>query len=211
METNFFGQVAGMKLSGSLRMNIQVSEDNRVTVSVLAIGDTTDKKVEKKIPPLVLSGTISELNSQFFDAITTPLQTSQGLLRNLKQHEQATQNAIKDAAQKPASVAAKSSKRQKFDEQIKKVNDLEKQNKIGQAIAQMPDAKTYPEYSQEINTKMQQLRSKHGSLSLFDPIPAANTTADEPGNSPDENEEEEETEEEDAEPEDVEDEYDPNR
>ena len=50
---------------------------------------------------------------------------------------------------------------------MKKVDDLYKQKKIGEAIGQLPDIKQYPEFESEIRKKSQELRSQHNALSLF--------------------------------------------
>lgn len=50
---------------------------------------------------------------------------------------------------------------------MKKVDDLVKLKKIGEAIGQLPDLKQFPEFETEIKKKSQELRGQHSSLSLF--------------------------------------------
>ncbi|MES2373399.1 MAG: PRTRC system protein E [Bacteroidota bacterium] len=172
MLTNFFQQIAAMNLTGNIRLNIQPQDDATMTVSLLLVNDSLKDKSANKIPPLILKGSIEELDQKFFDTIKVPVQKTNQLLCNMKEHEAALKN-IQNNNNKTSSapVGSKDAKRKKFDEQMKKVSDLERLNKIGEAIGQMPDTKTYPEFETEIKNKMQQLRSKHGTLSLFGDTP----------------------------------------
>lgn len=169
MQTNFFSTLASLNLDGNFRLNIQRQLDNKMLITVLLVQDDIKDKSVKQIPALVLSGFTDELDNGFFDSIQQPVQKQNTLLCNLSAHEKALEKTKNDSANKNTSATANSGgKRKKFDEQINKVTDLEKQQKYGQAIAQLPKEKEYPEYAAEISKKMQELKSKHGSLSLFE-------------------------------------------
>ncbi|MES2005475.1 MAG: hypothetical protein V4450_13240 [Bacteroidota bacterium] len=168
MQTNFFSTLASLNLDGNFRLNIQRQPDNKMLVSVLLVHDDIKDKSVKQIPALVLAGFTDDLDKGFFDSIQQPLQKQNTLLCNLSAHEKALDKTKKDNETKNTSTSSNSSgKRRRFDEQMKKVTDLEKQQKYGQAIAQLPKDKEYPEYADEITKKMQELKGKHGSLSLF--------------------------------------------
>lgn len=197
METNFFHQLAVLNVTGNIRLNIQPQDDGKMTVSLLLINESFKDKTANNIPPLILKGSIEELDLKFFESITTPVQKNNQLLCNMKEHELALNNTQTTSNSKANAGSAnkdKDNKRKRFDEQMKKVMDLEKLNKIGEAIGQMPDTKAYPEFETEIKTKMQQLRGKHGSLSLFgEPVveqlavPESDTNEKEGLDEPDEN------------------------
>jgi len=51
---------------------------------------------------------------------------------------------------------------------MKKVTDLEELKKYGEAIGQLPKAEDFPEQVELIKKKNDELRTKHGSLSLFE-------------------------------------------
>ena len=220
METNFFKQMNDLKLTGNTKLNIQSLPDGTMTVSILLINDALKDKSANQIPPLIIKGSIEELDRKFFETITSPIQKTNQLLCNMKEHELALKNVQTGNNSKANSGSGnkdKDGKRKRFEEQMKKVNDLEKLNKIGEAIGQMPDVKTYPEFEEEIKTKMQQLRAKHGTLSLFGdtPVePTENSTTGIPENDPEEDPKEDDHEEIDPDleedPED-DDELDPNR
>lgn len=171
MKTSFFSSVASLQLQGNLRINIQLQAAGNMLVSVLLSDDLVKDNAVQLIPPLVLKGDPSELDEGFFDALHTPLQQTSALITNLSAYEKAMEKAQKESKQEKDKAATmnreKDSKRKRFEEQMKKVEELEKQKKIGEAIGQLPDTKVYPEFEEEIKKKAQQLRSQHGTLSLF--------------------------------------------
>lgn len=173
MKTNFFSQIAAMGVTAStLRVNIQPQQAGNLIVSVLLADDTVKDKAAQLIPPLVLKGSATELDDGFFGAIQSPIQQTSALIANMGAYETAINKAGKESRQEKEREATsqkeKDSRRKKFDEQMKKVEDLEKLKKIGEAIGQLPDLQQFPEFSDEIKKKNQQLRSQHGTLSLFE-------------------------------------------
>ena len=172
MQTNFFSVLNTLALNGTLRINIQRQTSGTMIVSVLLVDDSVKDKALQFIPPLVISGDEEKLDEGFFTAITTPLQQTSSLITNMNAYEAAQTKAQKESKESKdkdnSSKSDKSGKRKKFDEQMNRVAELEKQKKIGEAIGQLPDPKTYPEYAEEIRKKEQQLRSQHGTLSLFE-------------------------------------------
>lgn len=226
MQTNFFQQIASLNLSGNIRLNIQPQENGEMTVSLLLVNETLKEKAAGKLPPLLLRGSVAELDQKFFETIAAPVQKTHSLLCNLKEHEAAikTVQSGSNKTSTASAVSSKTARRAKLDEQLKKVSELEKAGKIGQAIGQMPDPKQFGEYVDEINNRMQQLRAKHSTLSLFGEQPevspeATSTLEQEPVDEDEVREEEEDDagSEEEEEPEEeneelgTDDEFDPNR
>ncbi len=181
MKTNFFELIAGLSITGNLKLNIQPQQNGQLIVSVLLTNDAVKDKAVKTIPPLLLNGSANELNEGFFTAITAPLQKTHQLLVNLAEHEKAVSKVKTENSTTKSSATGsnKSGDRKKFDEQMKKVTDLEAKKKYGEAIGQMPTEKQYPAYADEIKTKMNELRTKHGSLSLFEDDPQPDTGTEE--------------------------------
>lgn len=192
METNFFQQINALGVIGNIVLNIQPVSSEQMIVSVLITNDSIKDKAIKNIPPMVLDGSITDLNEKFFTAITEPVKKTTELFRNLLDHEKglkaAQGNSNMQKGKNETEKRDKEGKRKQYDEKMKRVDELEKEKKYGQAIAQMPDAKLFPEFANEINKKMTQLRANHGTLDLFADQSSDSETTDE--NTPPEEEEE---------------------
>ncbi len=167
METNFFQQISTLGITGNIVLNIRPVSEAQMIVSVLVCNDSVKDKAIKNIPPMVLDGSIAELNEKFFTTITEPVKKTTELFRNILEHEKGLKAALGNNNIQKGKNEADKNKRKQFDEKMKKVDELEKEKKYGQAIAQMPDVKAFPEFTDEINKKMTQLRSSHGTLDLF--------------------------------------------
>jgi PRTRC genetic system protein E len=171
MHTNFFSQVKLLGLTGNLRINIQPQDNGELIVSLLLDTSFVKDKAAKMIPPLVLKGSENDLDNGFFEAIAKPVQQTQALLLNMQEHIVASDKAQKESRmvkdKQDNDKKEKDSKRKRFDEQMKKVDEIAKQKKIGEAIGQLPDLKSFPEFESEIKKRSQELRSQHGTLSLF--------------------------------------------
>jgi hypothetical protein len=171
METNFFQQLASLNVTSNIRLNIQSLPDKSMVVSILAVqGELSDKAVNK-IPSLLLKGTACKLDAGFFDKISAPIKKTDELITNLLTYQNSVEKAKGESRiqkdKESADKKARDARKPKYDEQMKKVAELEAKKLYGQAIAQTPDAKLYPEYSEEIKTKLNSLRGNHGTLSLF--------------------------------------------
>ena len=197
METNFFQQIAALKITGQLIITIQPLEDRTALVSILLKNDTIKDPAAFKIPPLRLNGSAKELDEGFFASITTPIQKTNQLFCDMANHDKALESAKKESRMSKQkdedNKKDKDQRKKKYDDQMKKVNDLEAQKKYGEAIGQMPDPKLYQEYAEQIKNKLDKLRSNHGSLSLFgEETPAAeilpSTTEDDSPHDDDDNE-----------------------
>jgi len=171
MATNVFRGLHQLYPNGNWIINI-TSGEGKMIVSVLPVSDKLNDKAVKLIPPMNLSGTPQELDESFFSAIQKPVEKTVALFTNLEGYEAAVEKAKaqskmesdkKDKAKKEAG-----DKNTKYEAQMKKVTELETQNKIGEAIGQLPKAEDFPDRAEEIKKKLEELRGKHGTLSLFD-------------------------------------------
>ena len=86
----FFQSIYQMMSAGTdLNINIRRT-DGKLSVAVMPRRTTLKDEAGQAIVPLILNGTPMELDGQFLQIITTPLQKAQGILTNLETFEQQT-------------------------------------------------------------------------------------------------------------------------
>jgi len=84
----FFQSIYQMMSAGTdLNINIRRT-DGKLSVAVIPKRTTLKDEAGQAIVPLILNGTPMELDGQFLQIITTPLQKAQGILTNLETFEQ---------------------------------------------------------------------------------------------------------------------------
>ena len=84
----FFQSIYQMMSAGTdLNINIRRT-DGKLSVAVMPRRTTLKDEAGQAIVPLILNGTPMELDGQFLQIITTPLQKAQGILTNLETFEQ---------------------------------------------------------------------------------------------------------------------------
>lgn len=64
MNTNFFKQIAGLEIEGTLNLTIRKDAEN-IVISILLNNDACGDKAKNLIPPLTIKGTAEELDEQF--------------------------------------------------------------------------------------------------------------------------------------------------
>ena len=113
---------AGTDLSFSIR---QV--DNRLTVAVMPRRTGLKGEAGGQIVPLVLNGTPEELDAEFLQAISTPVQKAQGILTNLETFEKQAEQAASQnkGAKSPLEKEPKEvrEKREKMEKLLKKADE----------------------------------------------------------------------------------------
>lgn len=76
-------------MSAGTDLNINIRRtDGKLSVAVMPRRTTLKDEAGQAIVPLILNGTPMELDGQFLQIITTPLQKAQGILTNLETFEQ---------------------------------------------------------------------------------------------------------------------------
>lgn len=166
MESHFFRNLSALQLRGNFVINVRIGDGDKLQVSILLGNPAVKDKVANSISPMVLEGTPTEMDNGFFTALKEPLNKTNQFFLNAIQHQQSLESATKKSQQSTTKTPNDASKR-KFEERMKKVTELEQKQKFGEAIAQMPTTKDFPEFEKQITVKLSELRSKHGSLSLF--------------------------------------------
>lgn len=171
MQTNFFEQLAALSIKADWTIAITSPKDNFLIVSVLLSDDTCGDEARKSIPPMVLKGTPQELDEGFFNSIQKPAEKTAQLFADMEQYLKELEKVRKDSKmeeeKQKKEKTAQDERSKKYETQMKKVAELEEKEKWGEAIGAMPKTEQFPEHTEQIKTKMDELRSKHGQLSLL--------------------------------------------
>jgi PRTRC genetic system protein E len=192
MKTNFFEQLAGLSLTGTLQLNIHTAENGNLTVSLLL--SPSDPKITgaKNLPPLLCKGTAQELDENFFAGITAPVKETSAFIIGLETYQAALEKAKKTAkpekektgkgtpenadeddpnkehadlfAAAPDDKEAKAEKKKRYDDAMQQIKELNGQMKYKEAIALLPDAEEYPDKAAEIKAKGEELRKRQQVL-----------------------------------------------
>jgi PRTRC genetic system protein E len=110
MKTNFFEQIAGLQINGTLQINIQRQEGGTLTVSVLLANNNPKVTAGRNIPPMLLKATAQELDEKFFAQIGEPAKQTARLFTNLEAYQAELDKAKKQpekAGAKTTTVSAK--------------------------------------------------------------------------------------------------------
>jgi PRTRC genetic system protein E len=171
MTTNFFTSIQDLNVNGDWKISITKDEKNNWIVSVLFYNEKIGDDARKIIPPMILKGTPEELDEGFFDSIIVPVEKASGLFANmehyLKQLEEARLKSKMEKDKEDKEKKEKEERKKKYEAAMKKVTELETEKKFGEAIGAMPKTEDFPEHVEEIKKKMNELKEKHGQLSLL--------------------------------------------
>ncbi|GAE84952.1 PRTRC system protein E [Bacteroides reticulotermitis] len=183
----FFQSIYQMLATGTdLSINIRRT-DTKLSVVVMPRRTGVKDEAGQFIVPLVLNGTAVEMDDQFLQAITTPLQKAQGILINLetfeKQVQQATaqSKAAKSVEDKEGKEARE--KQKKMEKLIKKSNETAAAGRYQEATMWLKQARALvtPDKQKEIDILMQEVQKKATEGSLFaETVPQARHTQQQP-------------------------------
>jgi PRTRC genetic system protein E len=164
METNFFKSILALQVAGNWKINIAKEDTDKLIVSVLFFNDSIGDDARKKVPPILLKGTAQELDEGFFQVIEQPVKETAELFSNmeqfLKEKEQAkiTSQMGKDNALKMDKE--KSEMQKKYEEAMKKADELETVGKFKEAWMKVPQADIYLEHRDIIHARKAELSDK---------------------------------------------------
>lgn len=168
---NFFQQIAALQAAGDWKITIAADTHDGFIVSVLFYNELVGDDARRKVPPMLLKGTAQELDEGFFAAIAEPVKETATLFLNmeqyLKEREQAKLASQMEKDKDNKGKKEREERKKKYDSLIKKVDELEEAKKYQEAIASLPKAEAYPEQTEEIGKRLEQLRQKNGQLSLL--------------------------------------------
>jgi PRTRC genetic system protein E len=194
MNTNFFEMIAGLNIPGNWKISIQTNDNSNFIVSALFTANHCGDMAAKKIPPMLLKGTASELGQGFFEAIAEPVQTTAGLYNNmeayLKEVEQARLTSKQEQDKKlkekqtsagtvkktgdvemPEPKVDKEEKKRLYTEAMSRVNELMNTCKYAEALEILPKTEDFPEKADELKKKsadLTRMRDQYqNALSIF--------------------------------------------
>jgi PRTRC genetic system protein E len=127
MKTNFFEQIAGLAIIGTLQINIQQQESGTLTVSVMLANNNPKITTGKNIPPMLLKGLAQELDEAFFNQVGEPVKRTVKLFANA------------DAYQKELDKAGQAGKKDKDNNKDKPAKSTSNSNLFTQQPDEQPD------------------------------------------------------------------------
>ncbi|MFH7017343.1 prtrc system protein e [Flavobacterium sp. FlaQc-47] len=162
METNFFKSILALQVAGNWNINIAKEEADKLIVSVLFFNDTIGDDARKKVPPILLKGTVEELDNGFFQAIAEPVQDTAKLFANMEQFlKEKEQAKVSSQMQKDNELKKEKSEKQKqYESAMKKAEELETAGKFKEAWMKVPSVDLYPEYKDIIHARKAELSDK---------------------------------------------------
>lgn len=174
--TNFFSSVAALQLTGNLQLTISKGADNNWIVSVMLNNEQCGDEARKLIPPLNLRGSAEELDSGFFEQITTPIQAASGLMMDMesfmKQLEEVKKQSAMEKEKANKERKEKEAREKKYREAMQKVEELEEACKYRDAWMKMPDPSEFPEQAEVIRKRKSALSAKFAPDLFGDPATA---------------------------------------
>jgi len=171
MQTNFFETLKALNVNGDWIITIKSAAPDRMLVSVLFNNDKAGDAAAKLIPPMVLKGTAKEMDEGFFAAIEKPVKHTAALFTNMEAYTAAQEEAKKQSKiekdKEDKNKKEKDSANKKFEAAMKKVTDLEEQEKYREAYGILPKVTDFPAFENEINSKKEELMEQFEQPSLF--------------------------------------------
>jgi hypothetical protein len=138
----------------------QVGQD-KIVLSVLYKNLDCNDPASKIIPPMTFNNSTEKIDECFFadmnEAIPDTARMLSSMEHFLKQKEKAK---VASAMEKDKQVKAekdKTDKQRKYEEGMKKADELEEEGKFRDAWMKVPSIEYYPEHEQEIRTRKTEL------------------------------------------------------
>lgn len=168
---NFFQNIYDLQSAGDWNIVITQTAENKLAVSVTVKNPKTSEAT-RNIAPLTLEGTPQEFDEQFFTMITAPIQRTSSLLRNLetytKQVEKTDQKNSSDKKGTQKESKPINEKTRKYEDGLKKADELEAQGKFREAWVKVPEPTDYPEHSEFLMARRKELSAKFLDPTFFD-------------------------------------------
>ena len=161
---NFFQSIVAMQVAGDWTISIAKETADRLVVSVLFYNNSIGDEARKKVPPILLKGTAQDLDEGFFNAIEQPVKDTAQLFVNMEQYlkekEQATINSQREKDKQAKSEKEKTDRQKKYEDTMKKADELEAVEKFRDAWLKVPDPAQYPEHADTIRERKSALAKK---------------------------------------------------
>lgn len=162
--TNFFNQIAQLQIIGDLHITIAKGAEDRLIVLVMLQNEGCGDTAKHSIPPLNLRGTAEELDSGFFENITTPIESASGLMVDMEGYMKQLEDTKKQSAMEKEKADTKKkeqeAKDKKFSDAMAKADVLEKEGKFREAWIKVPEIHEFPLKAEEIRKRKSELSAK---------------------------------------------------
>lgn len=162
--TNFFNQIAQLQIIGDLHITIAKGAEDRLIVLVMLQNETCGDSAKHTIPPLNLRGTAEELDSGFFENITTPIESASGLMVDMEGYMKQLEDTKKQSAMEKEKAdkqkKEQEAKDKKFSDAMAKAEELEKEGKFREAWIKVPEIHEFPFKADEIRRRKSELSAK---------------------------------------------------
>lgn len=123
MKTNFFATIAPFLGSMNLTLTVAKGSGDTVIVSLLPQPRIKDN-AKDSIQPMVIRGTIEELDEEFFNAIKEPMTKVTGIVIEIESFEKGAEKLAEDNKAKDAIKAEAKKNKDKADKIVKKAEEL---------------------------------------------------------------------------------------
>ncbi|WEK36147.1 MAG: hypothetical protein P0Y53_01420 [Candidatus Pseudobacter hemicellulosilyticus] len=168
--TNFFSLIRGLNLKGKLNLKIEILPQDLVIALWLDTGECSDP-IARSIPRLTINGTAASFDRDFFDTITNPIQETDRLICEVGTYQKELEKVRNEPA--AGKVKQESQKKdagkgdKKYQDALKKSEDLEKAGKYREAWAKLPDPLLHPGQASEIRARRDDLSARFSQPDLF--------------------------------------------
>jgi hypothetical protein len=152
---DFFQNINAMQVQGDWIICIRQNKPERMTVSVVFKNDNCGDAARKIVPPLVFSDKVAtEIDGCFFADLNSVIPDTAKLFSSmehyLKQREEAQKRSQMETGKIEQQKKQQVDKLKKYEEALKKVEELEKDGKFKQAWLKVPDPTDFPEHSDDL-------------------------------------------------------------
>ncbi len=174
MTTNFFQLLDSLYTAGRWSITIDKAEVGKMSVTVLILDckPTDDRKNVKARKTMNFREVPEKLDEGFFTALVEPVRETAEMFINREQYAKQLKEEKAESTKAPKGNVSKEQRekedrKRKFGEVLEKVKKLEADNKYGEAIGLMPKPEDFPEHSDEIKQKLDDLWAKRNSPTLW--------------------------------------------
>lgn len=170
MKTNFFELLNSVQTDADWTICIK-STAGAMLVSVLLKNERVSDQAKNVIPPVLLKGSVGEMDEGFFSSLAVPVRRTAGLLLNIEDYEKSQEEAKRQSRAEQERLHQekrdKETATKKWETQMKKVTDLEAAGKFREAFTQLPKAADFPDHEKELEEKKQELQKRFEQPGLF--------------------------------------------
>tara|TARA_R110000787_G_scaffold71266_4_gene158704 strand:- start:1773 stop:2471 length:699 start_codon:yes stop_codon:yes gene_type:complete len=166
MKTNFFATIAPFLGSMNLTLTVAKGSGDTVIVSLLPQPRIKDN-AKDNVQPMVIRGTIEELDEEFFNAIKEPMTKVTGIVIEIESFEKGAEKLAEDNKAKDAIKAEAKKNKDKADKIVRKAEDLfeakdydKAEKELAKAIALTPGTPAINKLSNSINDAKEALKPK---------------------------------------------------